>query len=94
MAKNVPTAEEIKCDIVIAYRPLGKHSVARGSRGVKHRDFRGIKGQTEGKNNMGIEIYKLNLAQIITEGPPDIWQYSKAKYTDHFNMNYFLELLK
>jgi hypothetical protein len=46
--------------------------VARGSRGVKHRDFRGIKGQAEGKNNMGIEIYKLNLAQIIMEGPSDI----------------------
>jgi len=48
-----------KYDIFICHRPLGKHSVACGSRGVKRRDNKEIMGKAKGKNNMGIKIYTL-----------------------------------
>jgi hypothetical protein len=36
-----------------APRPLGKHPLARGSRGVKHRDFRVIMREAKGKKQHG-----------------------------------------
>jgi hypothetical protein len=42
-----------KCDIVICHRPLGKRSLARGSRGANDRGFREIMGKAKEKKQHG-----------------------------------------
>jgi hypothetical protein len=51
-AKNVLTAEEIYM-VFLCHRPLGKHCLARDSRGAKCSDFRGIMGQGNEKKQHG-----------------------------------------
>jgi hypothetical protein len=49
LAKNVLTTGEKNTVffVLFCHRPLGKHSLARGSTRANHRDFRGIMEQTK-----------------------------------------------
>jgi len=50
--KNVLTTEEI-ITLNFCYRPLGKHSLARGNRRAKRREIRGIMGKAREEKQHG-----------------------------------------